>query len=195
MPRELFTAADIRRLAHVHKSSVLVLGPGDLITPEAVDLAKDLGVRLVQPNGAALPAAPGPAPRPPVRAGLPPLKAVTGAGLVLEAFGVGLASPGTQVQLKDVVTSADGAPMAAGYMTLSAQPGLAGEFPWTLSYDEIDVVLEGELVITRGAQSVRGGPGDVLFIPRGSTITFGTPRHARFVYVAFPADWNAAPSP
>ena len=66
-----------------------------------------------------------------------------------------------------------------------------GEFPWTLSYDEIDVVLEGELVITRGAEVARGGPGDIIFIPRGSTITFGTPRYARFVYVAFPADWNA----
>jgi ethanolamine utilization protein EutQ len=197
MPRELFTAADIRRLAHAHKTDVLVLGPGDLITPEAVDLAKALGVRLVQPNGAALsaPAGAGPGHGPPARAGLAPLKAVPGAGVALEPFGVGLAAPGTQVQLKDVVTSTDGSPMAAGYMTLSAPPGQAGEFPWTLSYDEIDVVLEGELVITRGAEVVRGGPGDVIYIPRGSTITFGTPRHARFVYVAFPADWNAASTP
>jgi ethanolamine utilization protein EutQ len=195
MPRELFTAADIRRLAHVHKTDVLVLGPGDLITPEARDLAKDLGLRLIQPNGAALFAAPGPSTGPPARAALPPLKVVPGAGVALEPFGAGQAAPGTQVELKDVVTSADGSPMAAGYMTLSAQPGQSGEFPWTLSYDEIDVILEGELVITRGAEVVRGGPGDVLFIPRGSTITFGTPRHVRFVYVAFPAGWNAGSSP
>jgi ethanolamine utilization protein EutQ len=194
MARELFTAADIRRLAHATKSDVLVLGPGDLITPEAIDVARDLGLRLVQPNGAALPAGAtgvggagrqGPA-------GRPPLKVVAGAGVVLEAFGAGSAgaTPGITVRLKDVVASADGSPMAAGYMTLEAPAGQQGEFPWTLSYDEIDVVLDGELLITRGAEVVRGGPGDVIYIPRTSTITFGTPRYARFVYVAFPADWN-----
>jgi len=92
-----------------------------------------------------------------------------------------------------VVTTDDGSPMAAGYMTLDAArggPKGGAELPWTLSYDEIDVVLEGELVITRGAEVVRGGPGDVIFIPKGSRITFGTPGHTRFVYVAFPANWN-----
>jgi len=54
----------------------------------------------------------------------------------------------------------------------------------------VDVVLEGELVIRRGSEVVRGGPGDCIFIPKGSSITFGTPSRVRFVYVAFPADWN-----
>jgi hypothetical protein len=45
MARQLFTAADIRRIARVHKSELLVLSPADLITPEAVDLARELGVR------------------------------------------------------------------------------------------------------------------------------------------------------
>lgn len=182
--RQLFTASDIRRIAREQKSDLLVLGPADLITPEAVDVAKELGVRLVREAGrgaSATSPAIGPAPA--------PLKVVRGAGVALEAFGVGLATPGADVRLKDVVTSADGSPMAAGYMTLDAATD-AGEFPWTLSYDEIDVVLEGELVITRGREVVRGGPGDVIFIPKGSSSTFGTPRHTRFVYVAFPADWN-----
>ena len=193
--RELFTAADLRRLAREHKSDLLVLGPDDLITPEAVDVARELGVRLVR-EAAATPPAPGAsAPSGPPPAGLPPppLKVVRGMGLALEAFGAGLATPGTEVRLRDVVTSADGSPLAAGYMTLDAAqsgPQIGAEFPWTLNYDEIDVVLEGELVITRGHEVVRGGPGDVIFIPKGSRITFGTPRHTRFVYVAFPADWN-----
>jgi ethanolamine utilization protein EutQ len=89
------------------------------------------------------------------------------------------------VRLKDVVTSEDGSPMAAGYMALDR-----GEFAWALTYDEIDVVLEGELVITRGTEAVRGGPGDCIFIPKGSSITFGTPNRTRFVYIAFPANWN-----
>jgi ethanolamine utilization protein EutQ len=184
----LFTAADIRRIGREQRSDVLVLGPADLITPEAVDVARELGLRLVREPERS-PAAP--ATRPVAApSALPPLKVVRGAGTALEAFGAGLATPGTDVRLKDVVTSADGSPVAAGYMTLDAGQG-AGEFPWTLNYDEIDVVLEGELVITRGREVVRGGPGDVIFIPKGSSITFGTPKHTWFVYVAFPADWNS----
>ena len=177
MTKQLFTAADIRRLARDLKSNLLIVGADDLITPEAADLAKELSVRIVRESATGEKIS---FPRP-----LPPLKVVKGAGVIMESFGEGLATPGTNVRLKDVVTSADGSPMAAGYMALDK-----GEFPWTLTYDEVDIVLEGELVITRGNEVVRGGPGDCIFIPKGSAITFGTPSRTRFVYVAFPADWN-----
>jgi ethanolamine utilization protein EutQ len=180
MSRQVFTAVDIRRVHQTHPSGVLMLGPVDIVTPEAVDLAADLGLRLVRetPDANRAPqAAPGE---------LPPLRVVYGRLVTPEPFGEGLASPGTDVRLKDVITSADGTPMAAGYMTLQR-----GEFPWTLDYAEIDVVLEGELVITRGSESVRAGPGDMIFIPKGSKITFGTPSSVRFAYITYPADWNA----
>lgn len=183
MPKQLFTAADIRHLAHDLKSNLLVVAPDDLITPEAVDLARELGVRIVR-EAAAAPAnqssPPTPFPRP-----LPPLKVIKGAGVVMDSFGNEFATPGSNVRLKDVITANDGSPVATGYMALDQ-----GEFAWTLAYDEIDVVLEGELVITRGSEVVRGGPGDSIFIPKGSSITFGTPSHTRFVYIAFPANWN-----
>lgn len=179
MGKQLFTAADIRRLAREQKSDVLILGHTDLITPEAVDLARELRVRLIRES------APPSTPHALRSTSLPPLKVVRSAGVAMEPFGADLATPGTNVRLKDVITSHDGAPMAAGYMALDK-----GEFPWTLSYDEMDIVLEGELVITRGSEQVHGGPGDTLYIPKGSSITFGTPSHVRFVYVTFPADWN-----
>lgn len=184
MPRQLFTAADIRRVAREQKSDLLILSPDDLITPEAVDVARELGVRLVR-EAPSSPAAADPPTRPALPVALPPLKMVLGASVVLDPFGEGLATPGTNVRLKDVVSSADGSSMAAGYMALEK-----GEFPWTLTYDEVDIVLEGELVITRGEVAVHGGPGDVIFIPKGSRITFGTPSQVRFIYVAFPANWN-----
>lgn len=189
--RALFTAADLRRLARANPGASLVLGPGDLITPEAVDVARELGLALVRSTGSA-PAGPALGGQALPAGPLPPLKVAAGAGVALDPFGVGLATAGTQVRLKDVVTAADGSPMAAGYMELAVEGSAFGALPWTLSYDEVDVVLEGELVITRGAEVVRGRAGDVIYIPKGSTITFGTPRFARFVYVAFPADWNTA---
>ncbi len=177
--RQVFTAADIRRLRD-QGTSVLVLGQTDLISPEALDVAREASIEVKRPGSTPAPAAQPAAPSP-----LPPLKAVRRLGVSLEPFGAGLATPGTNVQLKDVITSGDRTPMAVGYMSLER-----GEFPWTLTYDEIDIVLEGELVIRRGDEAVSGGPGDVIFIPKGSRITFGSPSRARFVYVTYPADWN-----
>jgi ethanolamine utilization protein EutQ len=195
MPKQLFTAADIRRVSREQKSSLLILSPEDIVTPEAVDVARELGVRLLRENPDVVhgiarsltpdsnaPLAPG---FPTIPASIPPLKMVFGSGVILDPFGDGLGTPGTNVRLKDVVTSADGSSMAAGFMSLDK-----GEFPWSLTYDEVDVVLEGELVITRDNVAVHGRPGDVIFIPKGSNITFGTPNHVRFIYVAFPANWN-----
>lgn len=179
MPRQLFTADDIRRLAR-ERSHTLVLGQGDIITPEATDVAYELGVKVIR--GAESGTTPSPIPIPP---SLPPLKVVRGAGVSLEPFLEGPATPGTNVRLKDVVVTQDRSPMGAGYMSLDQ-----GEMAWSLTYDEIDIVLEGELVITRGTEQVRGGPGDTIYIPKGSSITFGTPSRTRFVYVVFPVNWN-----
>lgn len=180
MPRQLFTASDIRRIHTNQKPEILVLGPVDLITPEAVDLAQELGIRLVREPESVPPGNFHPSGE------LPPLKVVSRSNVTLDSFGQDLATPGTDVRLKDVITSKDGAPMAAGFMSMER-----GEFPWTLNYDEIDIVLEGELVITRGREVVHGLPGDCIFIPKGSKISFGTPGFVRFAYVTYPADWNA----
>ena len=181
MTRQIFTAEDIRRIAR-EQSAALVLGPGDIVTHEAQDVAVALGVTLIRETES------GPnAKRDAVIANpsLPPLKVVRGAAVALERFTEGESTPGADVRLKDVVTSPDRSPMGAGYMSLDK-----GELKWTLTYDEIDIVLEGELVITRGSEQVRGGPGDTIYIPKGSRITFGTPSHTRFVYVVFPVNWN-----
>jgi len=183
MPRQLFTAEDIRRLAR-EKAATLVLGPDDIVTDEASDVAFSLGVRLVRetesPSALRVDAAPS----------IPLLKVVRGASVQMERFLEGVEIPGTNTRLKDVVTTEDRGPMGAGFMALDAPPGGVGQMAWTLNYDEIDIVLEGELVITRGSEQVRGGPGDVIYIPKGSSITFGTPNRTRFVYVVFPVNWN-----
>ncbi len=95
-------------------------------------------------------------------------------------------APGHDIGLTDVITGADTSRMSAGYMSWEN-----AFFPWTLNYDEIDVVLEGELHIRAGGKTYIGKPGDVLFIPKGASIEFGTPSSVRFVYVTYPADWAA----
>ena len=181
MPRQLFTAEDIRRLAR-ERVETLVLAPGDIVTHEATDTAFALGVKLIREaeSGSGLGRS-----IPPAISNLPPLKVVRMSNVQVEPFLEGRTTPGTNVWLKDVVVTQDRSPMGAGYMSLDK-----GEMQWTLTYDEIDIVLEGELVITRGSEQVRGKTGDVIYIPKGSSITFGTPSWTKFVYVVFPVNWN-----
>jgi len=189
MPRQLFTAEDIRRLAR-ERAETLLLAPDDILTHEAADTAYALGVKVIRETGSttgpALSRIEGLGKEPlPVAPNLPPLKVVRMANVQVEPFLEGKTTPGTNVWLKDVVVTQDRSPVGAGYMSLDK-----GEMQWTLTYDEIDIVLEGELVITRGSEQVRGKTGDVIYIPKGSSITFGTPNWTRFVYVVFPVNWN-----
>jgi ethanolamine utilization protein EutQ len=92
-----------------------------------------------------------------------------------------------QVGIADVVAAADGSSMGAGFMCWKKC-----FFPWTLTYDEVDYVIEGELHIRRSGETVVGKAGDVIFIPRNTAIEFGTPGEVRFLYVAYPANWQDA---
>ncbi len=93
-------------------------------------------------------------------------------------------APDQQIGLTDVIGSGDNSPIAAGFMQWEKST-----FPWTLNYDEIEVILEGELHITCGGKTSIGKPGDVMFVPKGSSIEFGTPTKVRFVYITYPANW------
>jgi ethanolamine utilization protein EutQ len=95
------------------------------------------------------------------------------------------AGPGKSVGLTDVVTAKDRSPMTAGFMSW----GKADSFPWTLDYDEVDYVLEGVLQLGIAGRVLEGKPGDVLYIPKGSKVLFGTPSRTRVFYVTYPANW------
>lgn len=112
-----------------------------------------------------------------------PIKLVKGNSIPLEIFeGAGKEK---KVGIADVVATSDNSSMAAGYMQWEN-----AFFPWTLNYDEVDVILEGELHIRHQGKTIIGKVGDIIFIPKGSMIEFGTPTNVRFVYVAWPANWQ-----
>ncbi len=231
--KSLVSAQTVRE-AHARGQGSLPAGSNVLITPEARDLARQMGIELdstrntlddapsaSQDDGMA-------AIRTAVLAKLPPEVARNPAlvaqivGKVRSAMGNGAprtqplpstrtnastaiakggiklvkgsevrlgdfagAGPGNQVGIADVITAADGAPIAAGFMAWRQC-----FFPWTLDYDEIDLVLEGELHVRCEGQTFVGKVGDVLFIPKGSAIEFGSPGAVRFLYVTYPANWQ-----
>jgi ethanolamine utilization protein EutQ len=182
---QFFTGTDIRRLAKTKDCRYLLLAPEDRITSEAMDVARSLGIRIHRggdlSDGQPLP----PLISRHTRPGSP-VTLVKGDSVHLKPFAIDVGRPEMNIQLADVITGAHGSPMAAGFMTWEK-----GSFPWALDYDEIDFVIDGQLEIRKGGQVVVGNPGDVIHIPRGSEIFFGSPSFARVFYVTFPADWEA----
>ena len=74
------------------------------------------------------------------------------------------------VRVKDVTTLNEAPRIAAGVMEVEKT-----SFPWTLSYDEFDIVLSGTLEIKVGERTYTGRAGDVFYIPKGSCISFSSP--------------------
>ncbi|TVR91660.1 MAG: DUF861 domain-containing protein [Spirochaetaceae bacterium] len=190
--KNLYTEAEVRKLAS-QGVGVLHLRPDDLITPLAQDTARELGMRIER-VAAAPPATAVDAPSPGSAAQAPGrlvardlIRCIDTRGLSMPPFEFDIGRPEMDVRGVDVVTSDDNSPVAAGFLSLRQ-----GSFPWTLNYDEVQYVLEGELHIGTKDGPVIGRPGDVLFIPKGSSITFGTPNWAKFFYVTYPANWASS---
>jgi ethanolamine utilization protein EutQ len=221
--KRLITAAVVRQEKQAGKTRLEVNLPHCIITPEARQVAEQIGLDLVETVGASkaadsdlavirtavmakLPAAGvaeelvdqlikkalcrQTAPLPETGAfqaqtGGKGIKRVAGGSITMGIFdGAGKEN---RVGIVDVVTAEDGSSMGAGFM--------AWEncfFPWTLTYDEVDLVLEGELHIRCNGETTVGKAGDVLFIPKNTSIEFGTPSKVKFFYVAYPADWQNA---
>lgn len=89
------------------------------------------------------------------------------------------------VGVRDLTELSEAPRMGAGVMEVEKT-----SFPWKLTYDEFDVVLEGTLEIKVGERVYTGRPGDVFYIPRGTSIAFCSPDKARYLYFVYPADWN-----
>ncbi|MFO0600986.1 MAG: cupin domain-containing protein [Myxococcaceae bacterium] len=166
MKKRLITEDDVEAAAAKGQRRISAPVAEAIVTPAAWTRAQELGIDISRgPGGSGLKV---------VRGGEVKLERFTGAGA------------NRNVGLKDVVTAADRSPMGAGFMAWSA----ADSFPWHLTYDEIDYVLEGVLHITINGEVVEAKPGDVVFIPKGSHIVFGTPSSVRIFYVTHPANWG-----
>jgi ethanolamine utilization protein EutQ len=205
MPKKLYTATDIEALVKQQKATCLQLEKGDLITPMARDVARELSLNVYEPgespstpvsssNGTGsdsleakvrlIVSAMLDQPKTSPHAATFPVTLIDSRSTSMPPFAFEINRPEMDVRCEDVITQAHGSPMAAGFLTMHA-----GSFPWTLNYDEVEYVIEGELHIGTAQGTVIGKPGDVIFIPKGTSITFGTPSWAKFLYVTYPVDW------
>ncbi len=109
--------------------------------------------------------------------------AVRAAQVVPAPFDTG--KPGDQVFLQDVFSFEESPRLGSGVMEMRG----GSSFDWTLKYDEIDYIIEGVLDIRISGRTVTARAGDILLIPKDSSITFSTPDFTRFMYVTYPANW------
>lgn len=87
-------------------------------------------------------------------------------------------SPGKAVNVIDTV-GAEGAAFAAGYMEWED-----ASFGWTLERNELFIVLRGELRVRVAGETLKAGPGDMLYLSQGAEAEFSSSGHVRAAYAA-----------
>jgi ethanolamine utilization protein EutQ (cupin superfamily) len=90
------------------------------------------------------------------------------------------------MELGRVITTPATTSLGGGFSRFTGEAVLAD---WTLRYDEVFYVIEGELVISSGQETVRGGPGEVILIPAGTTVTYRAGAGTKAFFVLHPRDW------
>ena len=101
-----------------------------------------------------------------------------------EPYDVGVPA---KVALKDVVTLEESPRLGCGILEIDHS-----SYPWHLSYDEFYYVIDGVLEILIDNRCVRGSKGDIIYIPKDTSIQFSSPETVRAVYFTYPADWENA---
>lgn len=109
------------------------------------------------------------------------LKLVRGSSVKMDVFDTG--NPDNKVFYQELV-SKDDCSMSAGFLTIEKS-----NFEWELCYEEIDYVIEGTLTLTVDGKTFTAYAGDVLCVPSGSKVIWGSPDKARVFYTTYPANW------
>ena len=104
---------------------------------------------------------------------------------VTETHRMDTGNPGDRVYTRDLFSLEQSPRLGVGIMEMTDTT-----FPWTLNYDEMDYVISGTLEVRCNGRTVSAGPGELIYIPRGSAIQFSVAGHARFLYFVYPADWQ-----
>ncbi len=88
------------------------------------------------------------------------------------------------IYIKEFTNPQESPNMTAGMMEFDHS-----SLDWTLTYDEMDYVIEGTLEFIVNGQKFTGHAGDSFYIPANTHVTFTTPDKAKFFFVTYPANW------
>lgn len=94
-------------------------------------------------------------------------------------------SYGEMAQAAEVAGSADDTDLGAGFVRLSR-----ADIPWQIKYDEVILVLEGEIDVVCDGEVLHAGPRDCIWLPKGTELRYRSDEALVF-YAITPADWAA----
>jgi ethanolamine utilization protein EutQ (cupin superfamily) len=95
---------------------------------------------------------------------------------------------GADVFVGNLVDERDEAPITIGYGRYAPEASLSE----TMAVDDVMIVLEGRLSVSTEAGTVTAGPGEVIYMPKGETVTIRSHEvGALTAYVTYP-HWRTA---
>lgn len=91
---------------------------------------------------------------------------------------------GETAQLAEICGAGDGTPLGAGLVRLHGAC-----FDWTVTYDEVLIVLSGKLTVTTKDGVMTAGPQDSIWLPAGTALTYEA-EHCMVAYAIHPSSGN-----
>ncbi len=90
---------------------------------------------------------------------------------------------GDMAQIAQITGTGEGTQLGTGMARFTD-----ADIPWTVKYDEVLLVLEGEVTIHMADQTLIAGPKDCLWLPKGTELRYQS-KNALVFYAIHPANW------
>ena len=91
---------------------------------------------------------------------------------------------GEMADVTEVIGAGDGTELGAGFARFRD-----ADIPWTVKYDEVILVLEGEVEIDTTDGTFRAGPCDCIWLPDGTELRYRS-KSALVFYAITPVNWS-----
>ncbi len=66
--------------------------------------------------------------------------------------------------------------------------------PWTVTYDEVLFIKEGDFTLRVGDKAFHAGPGDILWIPKNTALIYEAKGRVTFFYAVHPVGLSPSTS-
>lgn len=90
---------------------------------------------------------------------------------------------GHMAKVTGVIGAGDGSRLGSGFGRFTD-----AQIPWTVKYDEVLLVLEGELTARTAEGDLTAGPQDCIWLPNGTKVTY-IAQNALVFYAIQPTNW------
>ena len=90
---------------------------------------------------------------------------------------------GEMASAVEVTGTGDGTKLGTGFARFTN-----AEIPWTVQYDEVVLVLEGQVTVKTPDGDIHAGPHDSIWLPKGTELTYVS-ASALVFYTIHPASW------